>query len=120
MKYIPNSSPRTFKCKMGEKITIIFTPKPENALSLIKYCFEQSCPENVQQEVDGDEFTFTIDSQETLLQIFFFFIPAVAGAARGKCNVLLTSSTGETFPDPVPAEESTTGDLPRKIYIFEV
>jgi len=120
MQQVPNSNPRKFKCSNGEQITIKFTATPENSLSLIKFCFKGSCPENEQQEVSGNELTFTINSPGTPLQIFFFFIPAAPGAARGKCDVLLTSSTGETFPDPSPVRESTTGTVPRKIYIFEV
>jgi hypothetical protein len=116
MKPIEDSDPTTFKCITGEIITVRFAPNPSNALSVITYCFKQSCSKDDQQQVVGSQFSFTANQSKMLLQIFFFFIP---GQPLGKCDILFTSSTGETYVEPVTVKELTTGEIPRKIYIFE-
>ena len=115
MKPVEDSDPTKFKCKKDEIITVNFSPTPPNALSVITYCFKESCSKDDQQQVTGTQFSFTINETKMLLQLFIFFIP---GEPLGKCDILFTSSTGENYTEPVSVEEDTTGLVPRKMYIF--
>lgn len=115
MKPVNGSDPTTFKCQEGEMITVRFAPNPSNALSVITYCFKEICSKDDQNRVEGNQFSFTVNQGEMLLQLFFFFIP---GEPLGICDILFISSSGQTYKEPVPVEEDTTGLLPSKLYIF--
>lgn len=116
MKPIAGTDPQTFKCDAGEIITVRFAPNPANALSVITYCFKQSCSKADQKQVVGNQFSFTVSQSKMLLQLFFFFIP---GQPIGACDILFTSSTGETFKEPATVIEDTSGLVPRRMYIFK-
>lgn len=122
MQHVPNSDPRTFNCSSeeDEDITLTFTPIPNNCLGQIRYCFNDDCGEDEQEEVVGDSLTFTVDEDKKRIKLFFFFIPPGPGGPRGKCRIELSSSIGDTFTDPTTVKESITGiPFTRRSYIFK-
>lgn len=116
MEPVENTRPQEFNCTAGEMITVRFATEPTDAIGRITYCFKEVCTKNDQQKVEGNQFSFVIQS-ETILNLFFFFIP---GEPRGICHIFFSGSNNQTFLDPRPVREDMTGLVPDRLYLFNV
>jgi hypothetical protein len=116
MKTDTNSDPTRFICTKGEIITITFAPNVSDALH-ITFCLKADCNKTDQKPVVGNQISFPVLEKKFPLNLFFFFKP---GSPLGSCEILFNSSNGDSFHEPLPAEEDTTGLLTRKIYHFVI
>ena len=87
---------RFFKCEDGEKVTITFSPNPDDSVGLIEYVFDRD--DATLGKVKNGKLAFTASKEVTVLDIWFFFDPA---QEDGICNITLSGSEGGSFPDLV-------------------
>lgn len=92
--------PRFFKCEEGERVTLSFSPDPDDCAGLIEYVFDRD--DNTLGRVGNGRLIFTAVKDVTVLDIWYFFDPA---QEDGVCNITLTGNAGGTFPDLVRFSE---------------
>lgn len=93
-----NIQGNTFRCDVGETVTMNFDPSNKGILRIL---FRDS-PGNNFVDVGNDfQLDRTIGNQQVNIEILYVFFPG----AQGNCRITLSGSNGGNFDNPPPAKD---------------